>query len=222
MIQAIIFDVDGTLLDTERIYMKSWKLAGELFGYDIPDDTLLKTRAVNKPAATAIFKAEVGEDFDYNGVRKERIRFSEEMILAYTPEELQMPAAADTLQYLKEKGLLLAVASSSTRQETDDHLGHAGLLHYFQAVVGGDMVQNGKPNPDIFLKAADLLQVPIENCLVVGDTPADVLAAHAANIPMILVPDLVAVTDQTRSLSRHILTSLAELPALVDTYLETR
>jgi DNA helicase-2/ATP-dependent DNA helicase PcrA len=216
--KLVIFDVDGTLLDTERIYVKTWKEAGKLFGYEITDEVMLKTRALNKKMAMAIFHEALGSEFDYHAVRKERIRLSEECIEATPPEDLQLPHVAETLQLLADRKLPMAVASSSTYQETLDHLGHAELLRYFQAVVGGDMVQKGKPNPDIFLKAADLLGVPAADCLVVGDTPADVLAAHGAGMPMILIPDLVAVTEQTRALSSRILSSMAELPEVLDSF----
>lgn len=217
MIKAIIFDVDGTLLNTERIFMRGWKEAGALFGYDIPQDVLLRTRAISKALATAIFKEALGEDFSYSTVQKERVRISEEIIAACSPEELQMPHAAETLAWLKEQNIPMAVASSSSYQHTKEHLEHAGLFHYFQAAVGGDMIQNGKPAPDIFLKAAELLAIPTEECVVVGDTPADVMAAHAAGMRMVLIPDLVAVTEQTRELSSMILASIAELPDALQT-----
>ena len=216
MIHAVIFDVDGTLLNTERIYVQAWKDAGALFGYKITDEVLLKTRAINKQMAIAILQEALGEDFPFDAVRKERVRLSEEMIRQYDPAKLQMPYAADTLAQLHAKGVPMAVASSSSYRDTVDHLTHAGLLKYFGAVVGGDMVKNGKPNPDIFLKAAELLGVPAEDCLVVGDTPADVLAAHAAGIPMVLIPDLVPANEQTRKLSREVLSSLSELPGLLE------
>ena len=215
MIKAIIFDVDGTLLDTERIYIKTWKEAGTLFGYEITDDIMLRTRAINRQMAIAVFQEALGKEFDYDLVRKERIRLSEECIHAMTPEELLLPHVAETLKALADQNLPMAVASSSSYRETVDHLDHVNLLSYFKAVVGGDMVTKGKPNPDIFLKAAELMGVPAADCLVVGDTPADVLAAHGAGMPMILIPDLVAVTEQTRALSSRILPSMEELPQVI-------
>ena len=110
------------------------------------------------------------------------------------------------------QGYKLAVASSTKHAHTVSHLKHAGLLDYFQAVVGGDMVIRGKPNPDIFLKAAQLLGSTSADCLVVGDTPADVKAATAAGMQVILIPDQVPATPETTALSWKLLDSLAQLP----------
>ena len=212
MKKAIIFDVDGTLLDTERIFMRSWKEAGALFGYDVPHDVLVRTRAISRSLAAAIFQDALGEDFSYPAVQKERIRISEEIIHQCGPNELLMPHTSEVLDQLSSLDVPMAVASSSSYFHTEDHLSHVGIKKHFRAIVGGDMIEHGKPNPDIFLKAAELLNVPAKDCIVVGDTPADVLAEHAAGMPMILIPDIVPVNDQTRELSFHILSSIRELP----------
>ena len=209
MVKAIIFDVDGTLLNTERIYMHSWKVAGAAAGYEISQDTLLRTRAINKAEAKKIFQDALGPDFDYDTIQKARTVISEEIIAQ--SDDLLLPGVKETLDALKAKGYPLAVASSTGREKTVSHLEHAGLLHYFDAVVGGDMVSRGKPDPDIFLKAAELLGVQPEDCIVVGDTPADVRAAVAANMPPVLIPDCVTPDETIRAMSNHVLDSMADL-----------
>lgn len=211
MNRAIIFDVDGTLLDTERIYMRSWQEAGASFGYAIPHEVLLQTRAVSSAVSESLFRCACGPDFPYNKIRTERVIISERIIDSTPADALRMPHSQQTLGWLKEQGYILAVASSTDHRKTRAHLEHAGLLDFFSAIVGGDMVENGKPQPDIFLKAADLCHVLPQNCLVVGDTPADVLGGIAAGMKVVLIPDQVPLNSQTSALSWKVISGLEQL-----------
>ena len=116
------------------------------------------------------------------------------------------------LAALREMGYAMAVASSTDTAKTVAHLEHAGLLDWFSACIGGDQVRHSKPEPDIFLLAAQRLGAAPEDCVVVGDTPADVLAATAAGMRVVLIPDCVPANEQTTALSWKILSSLEELP----------
>ena len=210
--RTILFDVDGTLLDTEKIYMQAWREAGALHGYTVTEDALMRTRAVNVKLAAEIFRKYCGEDFDYDKVRVDRTEISERIIAESTPEVLLKPGAVEVLTLLKSQGRTIAAASSTSYQKTVDHLKHAGLLHFFDVIVGGDMVTCTKPDPEIFLKAAGLCGALPTDCVVVGDTPADVLAGSAAGMDVVLIPDQVPPNEQTTALSRVILNSLSQLP----------
>ena len=214
MIQAVIFDVDGTLLNTERIYMRAWKEAGAKAGFDVPQDVLLRTRAINRADAKKIFQDALGQEFDYDAIQKARTVISEQIIAA--SDNLLLPGVREALDVLKAKGYPMAVASSTGHEKTAAHLEHAGLLHYFDAVVGGDMVERGKPNPDIFLKAASLLGITPENCMVVGDTPADIRAATAAGMHRVLIPDCVTPDETIRAMSDHVLDSMHRLTDVIE------
>jgi len=215
MIKAVIFDVDGTLLDTERIYMKAWKEAAAEAGYVMPDAVLQKTRAVNTKDAARIFEEEIGNGFSYQKVRPLRVQIAEEIIARESP--LLKPGAAELLDYLKEKKIPMAVASSTNVAATREHLEASRILSCFQAVVGGDMVEKGKPHPDIFLKAAELLGIAPADCIVVEDSPAGIRAAVSAGMHAVLVPDLAAITQQIIDMSAIVLDSLHQLPAYLDT-----
>lgn len=215
MIRTVIFDVDGTLLNTETIYIRAWIEAGESLGYTIPMEALMRTRAVNRTVSKSIFQQYCGEDFDYEAVWKVRIRISEQIIQSLQADALLMPHARQTLQWLKDQGFTLAAASSTEYNATRDHLERAGIFDLFSAVLGGDMITRGKPQPDIFLKAAELTGTEPEQCIVVGDTPADVLAGSAAGMKVVLIPDQVPANAQTTELSWKVLSGLDQLPAAV-------
>ena len=215
MIKAVIFDVDGTLLDTERIYMKAWKEAAAEAGFVMPDSVLQKTRAVNTKDAARIFEEEIGNGFSYQAVRPIRVRIAEEIIRRESP--ILKPGVLELLAFLEEKGIRLAVASSTNQQGTREHLAESRILDRFEVVVGGDMVTNGKPHPDIFLKAAETLGLAPEACIVVEDSPAGIRAAYAAGMKAVLVPDQAAITQQIIDMADVVLNSLLEMPAYLQT-----
>jgi len=199
MLKAVIFDVDGTLLDTERIYMRAWKEAGRELGYDVTDEVLMKTRAMNMKDAAVIFETMIGNGFSYQETRVGRVRIAEEIIERESP--VLLPGVHETLKWLKEQGVRLAVASSTGKEKTISHLKLNGLLDYFEVIVGGDMIEHGKPAPDIFLKAAELLGEAPEDCAVCEDSISGIKSANAANMKPIQIPDTVPANEETRSLS---------------------
>ena len=217
MKKAVIFDVDGTLLNTERIYMHAWRLVGKEHGFDVTDQVLRDTRAISRAQAAGVFKAALGEDFDYESYFPRRIEIAEELIAK--SDDLLMPGVLDTLRYLRSHKIPTAVASSTDREKTVSHLDHAKLSPYIDAFVGGDMVEKGKPNPDIFLKAASLLGVAPEDCIVIEDTTAGIRAAAAAGMTPVLIPDTAPATELAIGLSHTVLESMEQLPALLDTLL---
>ena len=214
MLKAVIFDVDGTLLDTERIYMRAWKDAAAELGYEITDELLRKTRAINVKDAARIFETEIGNGFSYEKTRTIRVRIAEEIIKRESP--ILKPGVTELLTFLKEKGIRLSVASSTHLKGTKEHLSESGILEPFEVVVGGDMVTRGKPNPDIFLKAAELLGLAPEECIVVEDSPAGIRAAFSAGMKAVLVPDQAAITQEIIDMSDAVLESLLDMPRYVE------
>lgn len=218
MIKAIICDVDGTLLDTERIYMKAWKEAGKELGFDVTDEVLLKTRAINAKDAAVIFESMIGNGFSYEKTRVGRVRIAEEIIEKESP--ILMPGVKELIRLVRKKGIPLAVASSTGTEKTREHLRLNGILDAFDAVVGGDMITHGKPAPDIFLKAAEELGTAPENCMVLEDSVAGIRAAGAAGMVPVLIPDTVPANDETRALSYAVIDSLEDIGPVIESLLK--
>jgi HAD superfamily hydrolase (TIGR01509 family) len=142
------------------------------------------------------------------------VRIAEEIIKRESP--ILKPGVTELLDMLQAKGIRVSVASSTSLQGTKEHLTESRILNRFEVVVGGDMVTKGKPNPDIFLKAAELLGLTPEECIVVEDSPAGIRAAYAAGMKAVLVPDRAAITEEIIAMSDVVLSSLYEMPDYVE------
>ena len=218
MKKAVIFDVDGTLLNTEKIYVEAWLAAGEYMNIPITYEAVKRTRAIDRLGSIKIFRELCGDDFPYDDVYVHRRRIAEEIIAERPAEVIRMEHTLSVLNWLKERDVRMAAASTTEHSITLSHLEKAGIKDYLEVILGGGMVPpgRGKPNPDIFLLAAEKLGVKPEDCVVVGDTPADVNAGYAAGMTVILIPDQVPANDDTRAKSWKVLDDIGQLPAALE------
>lgn len=187
MIKAVIFDLDGTLIDTEKYYRVFWPKALAEFGYHMSDEQALFIRSLGRPFAPAQFRAWFGEDIDYVAVRQKR----RDLMEAYL-EQVGVEAkagAAELLRGLKEKGILTAVATASDLERTNKYLKLTGLDGYFDRLISATQVKEGKPAPDIYLYACEQLGLSPEDCLAVEDSPNGVKSAFHAGCKVVFVPD---------------------------------
>ena len=209
---AIIFDMDGTLVDTERLGFKGWDLAAAELGADVPRELAVSFVGHNEPAVLAMLTDAIG-DADL-ARRVFDLHWQKRRELAETELEAK-PGALDTLRALKAEGYRLAVASSSGREIIEINLSRAGMLGYFDAITAGTEVENGKPAPDIFLLAAQKLGIEPARAAVIEDSPNGVRAGHAAGMQVYLVPDIIAPTPQIEAMTHEVLSTLADLPAAI-------
>ncbi len=196
MVRGVIFDMDGLMLDSERLTSGFWKQAGERIGADIPMEFLDSFRGRNPQAIQEAFLEQFGPEFEFERCRDIKTQLQHE----YVKKE-GMPlkkGLTELLDYLKEKGIRMAVATSTDRRLADAMLEKAGVREYFDAFVYGDMVERSKPYPDIFLKAAEEIGVTIEECLVLEDSIAGVEAGKAFGGYIIHIPDIILVPDAVK------------------------
>lgn len=195
-LRAIIFDMDGLMFDTERIAQKAWQQAAHDFGYEFPSEAFTWIVGLTLADVRRYSRQIFGEDFPFDLVYQRRQEYLDHHI---TTRGIPLkPGLMELLAKVRHAGLASALASSTARRIIDRNLKSAGLENgYFDVIVGGDEVQNGKPAPDIFLLARAKLQVPAESCLVLEDSNAGIQAAHAAGMPAIMVPDMLVPTPES-------------------------
>lgn len=186
-ITAVLFDMDGLVLDTEKLYTRFWQEAANALGYPMTKEQALGMRSLNRGVGLAKMQSYFGPDVDYEAIRNKRI----ELMDAFVKQEgvSLKPGIHELLAYLKEQGIKTAIATSSPLERTILYLTSVGLQNSFNELVSGYMVEKGKPEPDIYLYAAKRLCVMPENCMVLEDSPAGILAAFRAGCKPVMIPD---------------------------------
>ncbi|MDP0501956.1 MAG: HAD family phosphatase [Verrucomicrobiota bacterium JB022] len=196
--QAIVFDLDGTLVDTEPTSLRSWHLAAKALNYPLPEDFVDSIIGQNATLIRQRLHEVTPEGFDPEAYFEEA-RQTYHRLLHDEPVPLK-PGAEGMLRWLSSLDIPLAICTSTNRFEAEHKLGSNGLLDYFQGLVCGDEVAHGKPHPEPYLKAAELLKLPPEACIAVEDSPNGVRAAHAAGMRVILIPDMAAIMQEVEAL----------------------
>jgi len=211
MKKAAIFDMDGLLFDTERMYQNAWVEVAREFGYTPkPEFTAAICGTSGEIAYRVITQHYPGVDplaFWDSGVKRVRGELTR-----HVPKR---PGADEIIACLTERGVKMGVASSSDRDMIESNLRSSGLSGYFQAVVSGSEVEHGKPAPDIFIETARQLGCEPSECYVFEDGVNGAKAGIAAGCKTIMVPDLVQPTEEVKKGCAAICTSLHEACELI-------
>jgi len=208
-IDAVIFDMDGVLIDSERISFKCFQEVFKEYNYKIDEPFYLKLIGRNFNSIKAIMEEEYGEDFPFEIIYKKKADLAYE--ITNKNGVIVKPGVHELLDYLNAKNYKIAVASSTRRERVLQLLEEAKIKDKVDYIIGGDQVENSKPNPEIFLKAAKGLDMNPENCLVIEDSDAGITAAHAAQMIGIHVPDMKFLEDDTKDLAFKVCGSLIDV-----------
>lgn len=188
MIKAVISDMDGVMLDTEKLYVRFWCEAAQFYGYPMQKEHALGIRSLARPFAIAKLQGWFGEEFDYDAVRNKRMELMDSFVQEHGVEAKR--GAKTLLEWLKTNSYRVALATATPVERAKLYLRQVGLLDYFDEIVSARMVAKGKPEPDIYLYAAAQLGLPPEECLALEDSQNGVRSAAAAGCKTVLVPDL--------------------------------
>ncbi|HMM41864.1 MAG TPA: HAD family phosphatase [Thermomicrobiales bacterium] len=185
-IAAVVFDLDGLLIDSEPLQAWAWDTYAQRFGTTLRDDVLARMLGLRTVDASRIFVELLGLPVAPDVAMRER----DELLLAAAPGQIAAHrGAVELVAHLRGRGVPLALATSGHRRYVDLALTSAGLSGAFDVEVTGDQVERGKPHPDIYLRAAELLSTPPERCLALEDAPNGVRAALAAGMVCFAIPD---------------------------------
>lgn len=187
-IKAVIFDMDGTLIDTEKHYIRiGMELAREM-GYEIPLETILSMRSLNRKFSKPMLLEKYGADFDFEYFHSTRRVRLHEALEKYGIEK--KPGVDEILDFLKRGGYRTAVATATDFERAKAFLCRIGIFEKFDRVISVSNVENGKPMPDVYIEACRQLGEDPADCAAVEDSPNGVVSAYRAGMRVIMVPDL--------------------------------
>lgn len=206
---AVVFDMDGIIFDSEKATMDCWIELANKYNIENIEEPYFACIGTTMARTREIMLETYGEDFPYDDYAKEASAMYHER---YDGGKLPMKkGVVELLSFLKNEGKKIALASSTRRQTVVNQLKDANILEYFDAIVTGDMVENSKPAPDIFLKACEELSVLPEDAYAIEDSYNGIKAANAGGLRPIMVPDLLMPNDEMKEKSWEILSDLLEV-----------
>jgi HAD superfamily hydrolase (TIGR01509 family) len=212
-IAAVVFDMDGLMLDSERVSQDIWQQVTQDFGFNLPVNEYRRIIGTSAEQTSQVIQELLGPDAPVMAMHAEKRRRLEHHVR--TTGIGHKPGLLELFNALEARGLPKAVATSTQRHMALLKLETAQILDRFQAVVGGDEVEQGKPAPDLFLRAAELLTIAPERCLALEDSINGARAAHAAGMRLIVIPDLLPPTPEVQRMAWRILPSLHDVAALI-------
>ncbi len=206
---AVVFDMDGVIFDSERATMQCWLSLADKYGIKNIEKPYLACTGTTIAKTKQIMLEAYGEDFPYDEYAKEASRMYHEK---YDGGRLPMKSGVvEILDFLKSNGKKIALASSTRRQTVINQLRDAKILDYFDEVITGDMVTKSKPEPDIFLLACEKIGVEPNRAYAIEDSYNGIRAAYRGGLKPIMVPDLLPANREMREMAEAVIDSLDDV-----------
>ncbi|WP_018700167.1 HAD family hydrolase [Amorphus coralli] len=206
--EALIFDMDGLLLDTEGVYKRSWAAAASELGFDLTDEIFMTLIGITIADCEKRLVQTFGDQFPLDRFRDDaRTRY--EAIVEAEGIPLK-PGVHAALDWAARRNVPCGIGTSTRTDEARDRLKRHAMLDRFAVVVGGDQISRGKPDPETFLRVAEVLAHPPAACLVFEDAHSGVLAARAAGMSVALIPDLLPATPEIAAQASGVFPSLQD------------
>ena len=210
--KAVIFDMDGLLFDTEIVYYEASQMVADQMGFPYDKELYLKYLGISDEEVWANYH-QIFASFGKNNVQKFINDAYEETIRRFSLGAVQLkPGVIELLDFLEEHRIPKVVASSNQRHIIELLLEKNQLTNYFETIVSAENVKRAKPDPEIFLLAHEYLGTKKQETLVLEDSKNGILAAASAEIPVIMIPDLLAPSEDLQQKTLAVLSSLHEVP----------
>ena len=208
-IRALLFDLDGLIFDSEKVYYRYWKQAGEECGFTIPHETLLALRSCDSTVARQRLEESLGQTGVYDKIRARR----KELMNPYLTQ--QLPELKEGVIWFLEKAhafptVRKAVVTQSRKSDKERLLEGVGILQYFDEVVSADDVKRGKPFPDMYECACRRLSLEPEECIAFEDSPNGIISAHDAGVHAVMIPDLSQPDEELARLCFGVFPTLSD------------
>ena len=213
-LKLVIFDMDGLIFDTERLSYESWKEAAKEFNIDFDLNLLYKLLGTNHESVRNTLHNEFENKIDVDNYIMERNNIYLSKIMNGRVEKKK--GIEELLKYLTDKNIKKAVATSSNREIAYKLLKGAGIYDYYDYILCGDEVKKSKPNPEVFLRVAEKLDIPANQCMVLEDSEAGTIAASRAKMTPVIIPDLKNPSEDIEKLAFKKLNNLEEVINLIE------
>jgi HAD superfamily hydrolase (TIGR01509 family) len=212
-IRAVIFDMDGLLLDSERVALSTFVASCREFGFEPDVEVYYRCIGGNAERTKQVLTEGYGKDFPFDDVvRLWHARYEDQAAGRPFPVK---EGALDLLTFLNRQGIRRAVVTSTRRASAMQKLSNARLSSYFELVIGGDEIRQSKPDPEIYLTACRRLGEQAASCMALEDSDNGVLSAFRAGLVVVQVPDLLQPSEEVKALGHSVLNSLFDVKKML-------